>query len=405
MALNVKQTIETLIHFPIEEAILIKGDHGIGKSKIVQKAAEMLGVPCVDFRLSQNDVGDLKGMPFHVRGRTVFAPPEFMPLSEQDSLDLKELIGLTEDIGAGRFGDKGILFLDEINRANREVQQAAFELVLDRRLNLRSLPSGWRVVAAINDDEDIYTVGQMEPAFLSRFYVIDFKPTQQEWFAWAEEVGIHDAILSFLKKFPELLDPTKELLKESVTRGVVKVHDRRAWEKFSRTLLKLQADHEDGKFGLDPLNKARESLDYLATFGTGFVGHLAAVKFKNYVETDYQSLDANVILNKWDKDVEKRLQDVIDKGRIPELASYNEMVIEYIQKKNIKALKPKQKQNLISYVGMLPNEVIGDFWVKFIDDAKSAAEDWYQSDKVVSEIILKALVNPENKKKIKSDSK
>lgn len=34
-----------------------------------------------------------------------------------------------EDISIDRYGDKGILFLDEINRANREVQQATFELV------------------------------------------------------------------------------------------------------------------------------------------------------------------------------------------------------------------------------------------------------------------------------------
>lgn len=399
MAFNVKQTLEALVYFPIEEAILIKGDHGIGKSEVVKRAAKMLDVPYIDFRLSQNDVGDLKGMPFHVKGRTVFAPPEFMPLSEEDRKDLKALIGLTDDIGAGKYGDKGILFLDEINRANREVQQAAFELVLDRRLNLRSLPSGWRVVAAINDDEDIYTVGQMEPAFLSRFYMIDFKPTQQEWYDWAEEAGIHESILSFLKKCPEFLDPTKEMLRDAVAKGVTKVNDRRAWFKLSRTLTRLINLNEEGKFHINPLDKSRKSLDYLATMSTGFVGHLAAIKFKNFIETDYNTLDANVILNKWDKDVKARLSEIVKKGRIPELASYNEMIVDYLGKKVKGKLKPHQKKNLTSYVKTLPNEVVGDLWSKLIDDVRDIAEDWYQSDDECSDLIMGVLVNPESEKK------
>ncbi len=91
--MNIKQTKDMLLNLPIEIAILISGNHGIGKSAIVKQVAKFLDIPCIDFRLSQNDVGDLKGMPFHVKGRTVFAPPEFFPIREADAIELKDLLG------------------------------------------------------------------------------------------------------------------------------------------------------------------------------------------------------------------------------------------------------------------------------------------------------------------------
>lgn len=397
--MNARETMEVLLHWPIEEAILICGDHGIGKSQIVRQVAEIQGIPYVDFRLSQNDVGDLKGMPFHVNGRTVFAPPEFMPLKEEDSEELKALLGITKEIAKGRFGDKGILFLDEINRATREVQQAAFELVLDRRLNLRSLPDGWRVVAAINDDEDIYTVNAMEPAFLSRFYKIDFRPTLQEWLKWADENGIHKSVSMFIRKNSTFLDPTKEVLQEAMNQGVKKVHDRRAWHKLSNTITKLEADYEAGNRKHHPLEKKPKSLDFLEMASAGFVGSLAAAQFRSFIETDYESLDADRIINKFDAEVEAFINKLIKEKRQVELGAYNDLILDYI-KKNIKEkLSKKQGENLSKYLSMIHNEAVGDFWQGWNSEQRAVSEDWYTRDDQNKKIIMKALLSPEIKKK------
>lgn len=403
--MNILQTKDMLMNLPLEISILISGNHGIGKSAIVKQVAKALDIPCIDFRLSQNDVGDLKGMPFHIKGRTVFAPPEFFPLKEADALELKELLGLTEEISLGRYGDKGILFLDEINRANREVQQAAFELVLDRRLNLRSLPEGWRVVAAINGDDSIYTVNEMETAFLSRFALIDLRPTFQEWYLWGETDGaIHDAILQFLRKQPEYLDPTPELLKEAAVRGVVKVHDRRAWDMFSKTLKKFESDHQAGKRSYTPLAKTKEAYSSLILVSAAFVGSGASTAFKTFIEMDYDALDANIILNKYTDEINEKLLNIVAIGRTPELAAYNDMIVAYV-KKNIKTkLSTAQKVNLTKYVSILPNELIGNFWQHFNEELKEISEDWYSHDnkdgKKTSALIMGALVNPNAKKKM-----
>ncbi len=394
--MNITQTKNKLITLPIEIAILISGNHGIGKSAIVRQVAQFLGIPCVDFRLSQNDVGDLKGMPFHIKGRTVFAPPEFFPLKEADAIELKELLNLTEDISLGRYGDKGILFLDEINRANREVQQAAFELVLDRRLNLRSLPPGWRVVAAINGDDSIYTVNAMEPAFLSRFALINLQPTIQEWLSWAEGEGhIHDAIVQFIRKNPDLLDPTPEMIKEAMKRGVVKVHDRRAWELFSKTLNKYEVDAANGERPFKPLAKNEDAYSELILDAGMFVGLTASTMFKTFIEMDYDALDANIILNKYDDAIEKKLISIVDAGRTPELAAYNDMIIAYIKKTVKTKLSKSQKTNLTNYLYVLPNELVGNFWQNFNETLKEISEDWYEHDNDrTANRIMAALVNP-----------
>ena len=394
--MNIIQTKDALLNFPLEISILISGNHGIGKSAIVQQVATQLDIPCVDFRLSQNDTGDLKGMPFHIKGRTVFAPPEFFPLREADAVELKELLSLADDISLGRYGDRGILFLDEINRANREVQQAAFELVLDRRLNFRSLPDGWRVVAAINGDDSIYTVNEMEPAFLSRFALINLRPTLQEWLSWAEgEGGIHEAIIQFIRKQNNFLDPTPEAIKEAAKQGVVKVHDRRAWEMLSKTIKKFEADFDAHNRPFHPLAKNEDAYSQLILVTGAFVGTMASVAFKSFIEMDYDALDANVILNNWTKEIEKKLRGVVKIGRIPELAAYNDLIIAYIKNKIKTKLSKKQKNNLTAYVSILPSELLGDFWQHFNEELKDISEDWYNHDNdTTANLIMGALVNP-----------
>lgn len=384
--MNARDTIKTLTYIPNHISVMLKGNHGIGKSQIVKQVALNLGIPCIDFRLSQNDVGDIKGIPFQRNGRTVFSPPEFMPITEEDANNLKELLGLSEDVSLGRFGDKGILFLDEINRASREVQQAAFELVLDRRLNLRSLPEGWRVVTAINDNDDLYTVGSLDPAFVSRFMVIDFNPSYEEWMDWANANSVHGAVTTFLTKHPELLDPNTDTIDENNKQGVKKLFDRRSWHRFSDTL----KEFEDKD--LKPFDKASENLAYLTQIAAGFLGTTCAIKFRGFIENDYDSLNADIILNGWDKDIAKRLQKVVDAGRIPELAAYNSLVIEHLKKDG--KFNKKSIKNLSNFLAIMPKEVVSGFWQAFNMDLRAMSEEWFNVDKANALIIRNALINP-----------
>jgi MoxR-like ATPase len=148
--MNITQAKDMLMNLPIEIAILISGNHDTSKSQIIKQVAKALDVPCIDFQLSQNS-------------------------KEADAIKLKDLLGLIEDISLGRYGDKGILFLDGINKANQEVQRAVFELALDRKLNHRGLPEGWRVATTITGDDSIYADNLMESAFLDRLFIVELQ--------------------------------------------------------------------------------------------------------------------------------------------------------------------------------------------------------------------------------------
>jgi MoxR-like ATPase len=65
---------------------------------------------------------------------------------------------------AGRHGNQGILFLDEITSVPPSVSAAAYQLILDRRLGAYTIPDGWAIFAAGNrQGESTWTTGWPGP--------------------------------------------------------------------------------------------------------------------------------------------------------------------------------------------------------------------------------------------------
>ena len=390
--MNFDQTVETLIALPRHHSVLIVGRHGIGKSDAVREAAKVLGIPCVDQRLSQCDVGDLKGMPFQIDGRTIFAPPEWFPLNTEDAADLQTKLNLANKI---RCSPEGILFLDEIDRAVREVQQAGFELVLDHRLNMKYLPDGWRVVSAVNADGDIYHVNEMDVAFIDRFFVILFNPTPEEWFKFArKDARIHSSIIEFLLKHSStsdnLMDPSKEVIEANPGK---KLYSRRSWEKFSQCLLNHEQLNKAGKLAYSLFDKSEKGLKMLHLFSQGYLGTTVGQKFRDFIESDYQTLNGDTILNKMDQTVQDRLKKLVTDRKAIELGSYGQLIINFVQDNKIKLLTPKQGKNLLTFIQILPNEYVSDFWKTFKKECMEVALAWYKDPTVVDRIV-KSLSNP-----------
>lgn len=166
------------------QPIALWGEPGIGKSAIVAATAKRLGVALQDVRAVLLDPVDLRGLP-HVNGdgRAHWAIPEFLP----------------------RDGN-GILFLDELNRAPMLVQNACFQLILDRKLGEYTLPDGWKVVTACNRESDGGGgVSRMSSALANRFTHINVEPDLEDWCKWAVTHGIEPVVIAFLRFRPELL--------------------------------------------------------------------------------------------------------------------------------------------------------------------------------------------------------
>lgn len=131
-----------------------------------------------------------------------------------------------------------ILFIDEINRADRETMNELFSLILTKEIQGLQLPGNLKVIVAANPeetDETIdYGVNAMNAAFLNRFAISFLDTNIEEWLEWAQANNIHNSILEFLASNPAYL------LKVESDRMVWPNH--RAWAAFSRVLNQLDKE-------------------------------------------------------------------------------------------------------------------------------------------------------------------
>jgi hypothetical protein len=151
--------------------VLLEGPTGIGKSQLVAQLARKLGIQHVVLDLSLLEPPDLVGLPVVENGRTRYALPRFLPQSGE-----------------------GILMLEELNRAERYIQQPALQLLTARSLHEYVLPDGWSCVAAINPETGDYQVTPLDAALRARFLQVPVRADRASWLAWAGSNAVHPAV-------------------------------------------------------------------------------------------------------------------------------------------------------------------------------------------------------------------
>lgn len=209
---NITELMQVLEVTPAEHNLMLVGNHGIGKSEILSRYYESKGMDVVALFLGQmSDPGDLIGIPSknEQTGKTDFMPPYWFPLD----------------------GKPVVLFLDELNRARPEILQTIMDLALNRKLAGRKLPEGSRIIAAVNEG-DQYQLTDLDPALVSRFNILAFSPTVQEWLLWAQKAGVDNRVTDFIKENGIWLDKNPDA-KEGADTGLEKTPDRRAWKRVS----------------------------------------------------------------------------------------------------------------------------------------------------------------------------
>jgi hypothetical protein len=230
---------------PCHQSILIAGDHGIGKTSIIQQVAKKHDRKLIEIFLGQmNDRGDLVGPSVRIGEKKFgFLDPSWWPEE----------------------GENVYVLLDELNRAEQELHSPIFDFVLNGRLMGRVLP-GWneedgsRIFAAVNSGDD-YFVTEMDPALLDRFNLYRLTITASDWLGWAREAQLNRHVVTFIDKHDNLLWVKSEGLDRGAT--------PRAWHRASDWLNK----NNDLSFSNDRL--------FLGIALEGIVGGVSAefVKF------------------------------------------------------------------------------------------------------------------------------
>jgi MoxR-like ATPase len=164
-------------------AVLLEGPTGIGKSELVKQVADELGIDFKVLDLSLLEPPDLVGLPILTDDRTRYAVPSALPVE-----------------GAG------ILLLEELNRADRTVQQPALQLLTARKLHEYELPPGWVSFAAINPEDGEYQVAPLDPALRCRFLQLKVRADIRSWRGWAARNCPHAAVCRLAAQHDDLLD-------------------------------------------------------------------------------------------------------------------------------------------------------------------------------------------------------
>lgn len=324
--MSIKTLLEVAPRLPVETSVLLRGDHGIGKSQVVRQIGrliesnEKLMMPFIDQRLSQKTEGDMIGLPSTDGEVTRFNPPDWVKRACVEPC---------------------ILFLDEINRATPEVMQAAFQLVLDRELNGWQLHPKTRVYSAINSSA-AYTVNEMDPALLDRFWAIDLTPTHQDWLTWAEGSGnLASTIIDFHKSTDKWLDTPRGTEPGKVTTS------RRSWERLSAALNNVGIAEQPDNGLFYPIC-------------LGYIGTEATIAFHSFVKTIDNQVSGEEVLSDYSKVKRKIAKLGQEKQNV-----VIEKVADYITK-NLKSLDDNQGVNLKQFIDDLPGELRVSCWHKLM---------------------------------------
>ena len=198
--------------------LMVWGAPGVGKSSIIRKAADDRGIGFIDVRLAQREPVDIRGLP-------VPGPDGVKWLVSSDwPRDPKS---------------RGIILFDELTAADRSLQVAAYEFILDRRLGeLYRVPDGWYICAAGNRTEDRAVAATMSSALANRFMHVELGGDVESWVAWAQKNDIRPCVTAFLRFRPEMLFRQDG---ENLERGWP---SPRSWERVSRMLDVTEGEDE-----------------------------------------------------------------------------------------------------------------------------------------------------------------
>ena len=313
ISVNTTELLQLLDITPASQNIMLVGSHGIGKSEILTEYFSGKGMKVVPLFLGQmSDPGDLIGIPNRneATGKTVFMPPWWFPLD----------------------GKPVVLFLDELNRARPEVLQTIMDLALNRTLAGRALPDGSRIISAVNAG-DQYQLTDLDPALVSRFNVMTFRPTVQEWLLWADRVGVDGRVTAFIRENPIWLDRDPDA-KEGADTGLDKTPDRRAWKRVSDILL-----------------GARDLTPVVAKVVCGIVGPKAAAALSESVSSKKILSGREVLRN-----LEKHM-DTLRGYELHQLSAVNDGIFRHLE---VEVLSGKEKdtakKNVEAYFDFLAKE-------------------------------------------------
>ncbi|MDF2191380.1 ATP-binding protein [Paraflavitalea sp. CAU 1676] len=169
--------------------VLITGAPGIGKSDIVEQAANSVNHHLILSHPVVSDPTDYKGLPFP----TDSGIAEFLPYGDLHALLIAE--------------KPTAFFLDDLGQATPAVQAACMQLLLARQINGHKISEHVKFIAATNRRQDKAGVSGMLEPVKSRFKsIVELKVNVDDWVQWALRNNMPPELIAFVKFRPHHLE-------------------------------------------------------------------------------------------------------------------------------------------------------------------------------------------------------
>ena len=332
---DAKRYIKGIVEKQVPVTVAMMGPSGVGKSAIEKQLAKELGIGFIDLRLANQEPTDLIGIPYRDGDVTRWARPAWFP---------KE-------------GTRGILCLEELNRAPNDVRQCIFQLIWDRMLHTNPLPVGWSIVLAMNPDNGEYQVETLDKALVRRCSVVTVDPNVNAWMQWATGPGdVPPEISGFIGTHKDML-----FVSENFEFPVMRTPA--GWGDTLSLLWKSKAIPPDLEFEVY----------------SGIIGKEGAAAFIKYLDASYERpVNGEEVL--------KNYADVRDKV-LKQKKKADEMYVTIKQIIGIaeaaKKLTKKQMDNLVDFIddlsadtaAMIVHELPSDILSTIVDEAQKSGDD------------------------------
>lgn len=299
-------------------SLYLRGKPGMAKSAIGLAIAEKLGINYIDRRLSQIDETDIGLYPVL---NDAFSKLERLGkmvkqgiLTEEEFEDLKKPI--IASIKEGQVDilhfavpewafnsnlKPTIIHLEELNRANVHVRNAALQLLNERQIGDLKLNENVFLMSSGNlGEEDGTEVDEMDLALSNRLIIVDHDMPYEEWIEQYAKYHVWHIIIDYVRAYPG------EYYKLPNEREI-RYATPRSWTNLSKFI--------KHKWGDSP--NLKEVTEFLLHHGRDFVGN-SITNFVRYCQ-DLSNININDILIRWDE-VSHEVS-AFNRARISELIS------------------------------------------------------------------------------------
>jgi len=294
---------------------LLWGNHGIGKTSLIESLAERNDAEYVVLNLANLDIADLLGQ---LDGEGGYHQPNWLKTTKK----------------------RVIYFLDEINRAPKYILQGIFNFLNEKRIHNYKAKQEDIIIAAANPSDKEYEVTCFEdPAFLSRFLHVKMQPSQKEYIKFLNnDTSFKNTIIQqALKKSVTLYGNPEQ---QDFSLGFVITPDNRKLHKISKTF-EILSDNEIEDSGVMLLECA-----------VGF--DAASVILETWRDSKKNMFEPKEIVNMKKTEKYKFNNDDIDI-----INNINVKMIDFLGK-NKKQTK-KEIEGLERYIDYIPKDLRVDF--------------------------------------------